>query len=245
MRRAPHQAVRELTPRVRPQVHSITDRLEHRDEPGAPPWVGAAVDNSPRPFWEPPIEAAAPVAPPIDPSSTPEFHRMMLDARRFAEVAGMRAAQEQIDALRDRYLDSIATLERSTREAARPHGHEIVSIAMIVAKEIIGRELAVDRGLLTARLDDAMERAGNEAPVRVRMATADLAFLGAARQDLIDSGVIFVDDPEINQGGCVVETSQRVVDATIETRLAAARQAVLAVLDGSSGPDHPFSAEAA
>ena len=232
------QSVRDLAPRGRAEVTSIFECLEHRDEPGAPPWIGAAFDNSPRPLWEPPAHDAAPSPPQIDPSSTPEFHHMMQEARRYAEEAGHSAAQEQIDALRDRYLDSIAELERLSREASRPKAEEIVSIAMIVAKEIIGRELSLDRGLLTARLDSALEQAGSEGPLRVRLATVDLAFMGAARQDLIDSGVVFVDDPDLNQGGCVVETSQRVVDATIETRLAAAREAVLEVMEHSPEQEH-------
>jgi vacuolar-type H+-ATPase subunit E/Vma4 len=211
--------------------------LERRPRTTLRPAFGAA---PPPPGLEPPeTPAPATSAPPpgSDAAELAARFRDELDELRLqAEKEGLLAAQTKVETIIERYLDAIERLGRLGAEAARPRPADVVELALVVARELLGRELAADRERLAALVDEALRELPADAPVVVRLGRADLAYLRRRRPDLEGRGVVLQADPQIGVGGCVVETREWLRDATVETRLAAVRERLVTLLDGALGP---------
>ena len=217
-------------------VVPLSDKLSTRRPSDPPSWIGAANDVTPRALFAPPPATLPPEPPALpDPAQDPEYQRRLAELRARAEEEGRAAGQAQVEAACSRYLDGLARLERVTREASRPAATEVVGLALVVARELLQRELRVDREALVTNVETAIEAAGRESPVRVRMARADLEYIARKRKDLVDGGLQLLEDAAITPGGCVVETARRVVDATLEARLAAVETALVQALDTEAG----------
>ena len=57
------------------------------------------------------------------------------------------------------------------------------------------------------------------------------------RPELFHAGIELVEDSTLGIGGCVVETPHRVIDATIETRLMAIKDALEVALENAEQTD--------
>jgi flagellar biosynthesis/type III secretory pathway protein FliH len=159
-----------------------------------------------------PTAAPAPAAPAIDQAA---LERELAQLRADTEKSARAAVAAEAEATLGRYAASIKALDRAVQQAAKPPVDDLVELAMIIAREIVGRELVTDRDHLVATLDEAMSLAGDEHPgAVVRMNGDDIAYL------------------KERHGDAVVETPRAVVDATIEARMAAVRKAVTAALAG-------------
>jgi flagellar assembly protein FliH len=155
-------------------------------------------------------------------------------ARLEAERAAQEKARAELDKQIQRYVDGIARLQGVVRELGKPLAGEVVELAMVVAREIIGRELATDRSRIADVVAEALADADGEGAVVVRMNPADLAQLRERRPELAQ-GAAFVEDRRLAAGGCVVESASQVIDASIEARLDAVRLAVVRELRAGEG----------
>jgi flagellar assembly protein FliH len=176
------------------------------------------------------VEAAPPAPAPGPDHATVE--REIAAARADAERAARAAVAAEAEATLNRYLTTLKALDRAIQQTSRPPVHDVVELAMVVAREIIGRELTTDRGRVTAAIDEALSAAGedHEGAV-VRVNPDDLAYVQANHGEKFP-GVDLVPDPRLQAGGCVVETARAIVDASIEARMSAVRRAVQSALSG-------------
>jgi len=205
-------------------MRKLADVLHRVDSRPAPEWLSRKETAAPRPLFAVP-EAAAPAAP-----AACAHGDEIEEARTAAELEGLKAAQTKVETLCERYLDGIRRLTDVANEARRPVADEVVALAVVIAREILERELTVDRDRLVATVDRALQEVKGEGGVTVRLGRADLAYVTQRRPDLADAGVRFVEDESIGVGGCMVETLGAVTDATLEKRLAAVARAVAEVM---------------
>ena len=228
MKRPPSFADEFFGPR-KTEVKPLLDRMAQGEGSGTGGgWFGAAGEAAVRSLFAPPPAAAPP--PPPSPGEDPEVRRVLAELRAEAEEAGVRSAEGRVQAVIDKYLDAIRQLGERTLET-RPQAAEVVSLAMMVAREILGRELSVDGEPIVTALDEALRQVGTHPQVVVRLSREDLEYVKRRRPDLGSAGIELVLDETLGAGGCIVEAPDQIVDASIEARLAAARDAVAAALD--------------
>ena len=209
-------------------VRPLVERMGRLGEDGMEPAPASAAAPPVRSLFVPP--PAAPPPPPPPPAEDPEVQRQVEELLEAAERAGLQSAERKVQQVMDRYADSIRQMEERYRNA-RPQASEVVSLAMVVAREIVGRELRVDGEPLITALDEALRQAGTHPTLVVRLCRKDLEFVKLRRADLLDAGLEMVLDESLGPGGCIVEAPDQIVDASIEARLASARDAVAAALD--------------
>jgi flagellar assembly protein FliH len=208
-----------------PEVVSLVKRLTVVEEARRPWNLGQAT---------PPPAAPAPAAVAADFHPDPEAR--LWEAFASAEKEGLRIGQERVEEVIERYLDGIRRLDEVAAQGTAPMAAEVVELAMLVAREIIGRELTVDRDRLVETLAAAFETMRSEGPLTVRLGRADAAYVRKRRPDLIADGIVIVEDETIGVGGAIVESSRRVLDASVESRLEAVREAVCGVLGAEEEP---------
>jgi flagellar biosynthesis/type III secretory pathway protein FliH len=205
----------------------LAERLSVVKTAAPAPWLERRPDAAPpRPLFTPARdEQAAHAAQARDAVAAAE-------ARAAAAAAQAATASVALDAERARYADGVAALARAAREARAAAPSDLVDLALVVARELCGRELAADRGVVMAAVAAALDEVGGHPDVVVRLAPADLTYLREQRPDLAEAGIELLADEGLAPGGCVVESSRCVVDGSVEARLAAVRDALARAVFG-------------
>ncbi|MDO8836837.1 MAG: FliH/SctL family protein [Vicinamibacterales bacterium] len=193
-------------------------------------------------FGAPP--AAAPEAPP-EPRNEPADDRTRIAALErdaFAtayaqgEKAGMEAGTTRADAMLRRLSDTLLELEELRRSMIRQTEHQIVQLAVEMARRILRREVQTDSDLLCAMARVALDRLGDTTPATIRLNPEDYHTI-IARHGGTWAGnhVTVVADPAVGRGGCMVESTFGFIDASVEAQFRVLEQALLAD-DGAAMP---------
>jgi Flagellar biosynthesis/type III secretory pathway protein len=101
----------------------------------------------------------------------------------------------------------------------------VAALAVIVARQIVAREVSLDRQLVS----DLVRRALTEFPVdhsvRIRVNPIDLSLMtmGDASQGIApitsSRDVSWLADPRVARGGCLVEGRDRIIDGRVDSAL--------------------------
>jgi len=153
-----------------------------------------------------------------------EAARKLDQARRegFAEglAAGRQQAEEQMrPAVQGlaKTLESLAGLRQTMREDAT---QDLVRLAISIAARVIHREAAVDPDALGGLVQAAFSKLQSREINRVRMHPA---LEGLVRRSLEQSGspknMVLTPDPSLKPAEVLFETSQGILDASVETQL--------------------------
>lgn len=144
------------------------------------------------------------------------------------ERAGVEAGTKRADAMLRRLSDTLRELDELRRAMIRQTEHQIVQLAVEMARRILRREVQVDNDLLCAMARVALDRLGDAAPATIRLNPEDYHSI-VARQGGAWAGnhVSVVADPAVGRGGCMVESSFGFVDASVEAQFRVLEDALL------------------
>jgi flagellar assembly protein FliH len=119
---------------------------------------------------------------------------------------------------------------------------DLVGLAVKIAERVTKAHLAAHAEAIQANLADALELAGTQSDVSVRLHPDDQATAEQFAAALLDAEgqrrhIRLKPDESVTRGGCVVSTADGEVDARIETQLSRIAAALLP-------PDRPAGAHA-
>ncbi|MEX2582212.1 MAG: FliH/SctL family protein [Gemmatimonadota bacterium] len=128
----------------------------------------------------------------------------------------VQAAQEALDELRAGELRWTGTIEEN-----------ICALAAVIARQVLGRELALDIEPLAELVRSALLEFPIDQPIRIRINPSDLAALSSVdaieadplKRVVEDREARWFPDVSIAPGGCVVEGRERIIDGRIDTAL--------------------------
>jgi flagellar assembly protein FliH len=174
-----------------------------------------------------PDTAATRPAPAASPVTAGSIADLQAEAYREAYEEGLRqgiaAGQEKLSGEVHKLDGMLHDLARPFAELDRQVEHELLALAVALARQIVRRELKADPTQIIGVIRDALAALPVAArDVRVRMHPEDAAVV---RQHLAptesERAWQIVEDPVMARGGCEVVSATSRVDARIETRLAA------------------------
>lgn len=143
-----------------------------------------------------------------------------LEAERVG-LAAERARVEQAGA----FLQACAERLAAAREdVLRGMEEDLMTCAVAIARRVIHDEVTQRPEVITYQVQAALARVREDGTVVVRVHPTTLNALMEARPHLLNSledaaRLRFEPDASLAPGGCIVETAQRIVDASIETQL--------------------------
>ena len=201
----------------------------------APAWMGG---TAPAPS---PLFAAGGQTPSV--LDEAEVARRLVDAtaaaRADGERQGWQKAEIDVAAAIARLGDALDQVQATARAIARPYASELVELALIIARELIGAEVRRDPAPLIHLVERCLDEVAGESSITVRLHPADRAALLAARPDLGKSpDVRLVEDLSMARGGCAAESSRRLVDARLEERLGNMRDGLRELLEDAERAAH-------
>ena len=121
--------------------------------------------------------------------------------------------------------ESVAKLIRELKalkeEFLKGFEKEIIDLVFSIAGSVIHKEVSAGREVVLSVLSDAMRNMQEKDGVSIRLNPEDHRYITEAKPDFLDSfGDILIEkDEEIGQGGAVIKTHSRVVDARLDQQL--------------------------
>lgn len=136
------------------------------------------------------------------------------------ERAGLEAGAMRADAMLRRMADTLQQLDELRRSIVQQTEHEVVQLAVSIARRILVREVSVDQDLLCAMARVALDRLGDSAPAKVRLNPDDhAAIIGKNGAAWAGNHVTIEADPTMSRGGCLVESPFGFIDASVDAQL--------------------------
>lgn len=119
-----------------------------------------------------------------------------------------------------RLQDVMGALDSSLTGMQQDMAQQMLALACDIARQVVRQEISVNPNALQPVVREALEMLVSEGrPAVVRLNPADMdAVAPALNEDAGTPGVRWLADPAVAVGGCLVESSGAVVDATLGKR---------------------------
>ncbi|MEN8189987.1 MAG: FliH/SctL family protein [Thermodesulfobacteriota bacterium] len=209
----------------RPAEQSIPDSGDNQDftQSSSP---DISQQSPPAPSSPPPRPTQPPVAQDFDLESIREkaFFAGRIDGRRECEEDYEHTAQTMLSACKQ--LDSLKeTILLNSLEEMR-------NLVFLIAEKIIRTAVTVEDETITATLEHAIRLAVKSEEFHVRINPEDLDIINESKKKIIDqvSGLetlVLKPDATIERGGCLLESTNCMVDATIDSQIEAIREEII------------------
>lgn len=201
-----------------------------------------AVEEPPAVEAAPAEPAPVPADPPADPPPEPAVDQAAIDAhvaalereafaKGFAqgERAGEEAAARRGDAMLRRLTQTLEEMTELRARMIRETEHQLVRLAIAIARRIVHREISLDPDLLVTMARVAMDRLGDSAQITVRLNPDDFAATAASRAQALNAAHIsVVADARLPRGGCRIESDFGSIDAGVDAQVQEIAHALLA-----------------
>ncbi len=166
-------------------------------------------------------------APPPDPAL---LERVMQEAYERGVAEGRQLGDQDATA-RLRHAaaavsDALESLHADAEKWVGNAEENICALSIAVARQVIGREVAIDKSALSAMVGQAIGEFPLDQPLTLRVNPQDLQVINAAFHALGEASplntrkdVQWLPDPRIAAGGCLIEGRDRIVDGRVDTAL--------------------------
>lgn len=130
---------------------------------------------------------------------------------------GFSKGEAELKAKLARLEKLLTVLDRPLKELDPIVEEQIVALAVLIARQVIGCELQQDRGIITSVVRAALENLPTaRRNLRLFLHPDDISLVQEADTE---SNFNLTPDPKITRGGCRIETDNSRIDATVEQRL--------------------------
>jgi flagellar assembly protein FliH len=195
--------------------------------------------------------AVPPVAPVQTPRAAPgpspqdiiaqaqaEADAIRAQAREDGFAAGLQAAQSELATSAEALAAALQSVAELRGEVADHVERGAVALGLRIAEQALGAAVEVDPDRVVDAVRGALRRLTERDRVTILVNPADMDTVRAATSDLMArlGGIESCDvqaERRVSRGGAVVRTVEGDVDATLETKLARAREVLIAELSSS------------
>ena len=197
------------------------------------------------PFELPALEpfTPAPLAPPPQDAPNPvevalaEADAIRARAREEGFAAGLAEGRAELAAAGEAFVQALAGVEELRARLADEVEEAAVALGLRVAEQALTAALAVEPARVVDVVRGALRRLSERTRVTVLVHPADLEAVREAADALVAGlgGIESLDvqaERRVTRGGALVRTREGEVDATLETKLARARDVVATELAG-------------
>ena len=142
-----------------------------------------------------------------------EGHASGLEEGRLAGQIKIDTEVEQFHALTVQFSEQLS-------DANKAIGEDLFKLAVDLAQAMIRSKLEIDPEAIIPLLLDAIDSLPSvQQPAQINLHPLDALIIKANMGDrLIVTGWRIISDPRVARGGCTLETSQNLIDATFDTR---------------------------
>ena len=152
--------------------------------------------------------------------------------KKSAFEEGYRKGLEKANGDIEQFRQNITNFVGAPKEVFEYIAPDILEISVDIAKKIIKREVESDPQILMNIIVDVLKTISkNEPKINIRVRPQSASFIKDSIQDAtyqygIESKINIISDPSIEEGGCIFQTNNGIVDASIDTQLEIIKKAL-------------------
>ena len=152
--------------------------------------------------------------------------------KKSAFEEGYRLGIEKASADIDNFKTELSKFMNAKKDVFEYIAPDILEISVDIAKKIIKKELESDPQVLINTIVDVLKTVSkNEPKIIIKVRPQSVQFIKDTIPNItyqygIDSKINIVADPSIEDGGCIFQTSNGIVDASIETQVEIIKKAL-------------------
>jgi flagellar assembly protein FliH len=137
------------------------------------------------------------------------------------EKAGSEIVEKRVEVIMKRYSEAILEISKLRSFLYTQVEHEVVKLAVEVAKKIVHREIHADPDVIQTLVRVALSHVAEKSAVTIHLNPADYSHLLERRAELSQAAardVALLADKSIERGGCLIQTTCGDIDARIEEK---------------------------
>ncbi len=152
--------------------------------------------------------------------------------KKSAFEEGYRAGLEKASTDMEVFRNNLAQFMGAQKDVFEYIAPDILEISVDIAKKIIKKEVEQDPQVLMNTIVDVLKTVSkNEPKIIIKVKPQAVQFIKDTIPNItyqygIDSKINIVADPSIEEGGCVFQTNNGIVDASIDTQLEIIKKAL-------------------
>lgn len=152
--------------------------------------------------------------------------------KKSAFEEGYRKGLEKASADLEQFRANIVNFMGAPKEVFEYIAPDVLEISVDIARKIIKKEMESDPQVLINTIVDVLKTVSkNEPKINIRVKPQSVNFIKDSLPDItyqygIDSKINIISDPSIEDGGCIFQTNNGIVDASIDTQLEIIKKAL-------------------
>ncbi len=140
---------------------------------------------------------------------------------------GLEKSYEEIKKQGNRIEDKIANLDKIIKELSnfkkeqiKTFLPEILSLSIKIAKKIVSAEIMINEKILLNIIKEALKELSLGEQIIIKINPLDFKNLSEELNQLISDNpsIKIIASPDINQGGCYIESQEQIIDSTVEEK---------------------------
>lgn len=142
------------------------------------------------------------------------------EARKAGHAEGVKQGLQEVKQKANKLQAVINFLQQPLDDMDEAVEHQLTELAMLLAKQLLKKESSVDHQHIQNLLHESLQFLPLKSrDIRVRLNPADIELLKLGELNLEEQSWQCVTDASVRAGGCIIESDQSVVDATVENRI--------------------------
>ena len=161
-----------------------------------------------------------------------EAEELKISAQQRGYQDGINQAEQQADAIRRQAREVLAQAEQARADAIDALEDEITALAVEIAEKILTVQLTIDPETVMQVAAEAVQMVRDRERITIYVNPVDQPIYAAKKAELEETlsqrtVLSIISDESIKPGGCLVDTDEGLVDATIDARWQEVLQAIL------------------
>ncbi|HMB16214.1 MAG TPA: flagellar assembly protein FliH [Pelovirga sp.] len=150
----------------------------------------------------------------------------------------MSAAAAKLESSAKALAAALKQVDQLRTQMAQNSCDDMLRLVMTIAEQVIKREVSVHADIINQVIAEALKASVRADHYRIKVNADDLAAVNEHKPLFLASisglkNLMIEADPAVTAGGCKIESDLGEVDATLETQLAAIRQALSEAMTGN------------
>lgn len=152
--------------------------------------------------------------------------------KKSAFEEGYRKGLEQAESDMEAFRKNMTSFMNAAKDVFEYVAPDILEISIDIAKKVIKKEVEQDPQVLINTIVEVLKTlAKNEPKINIRVKPQAVQFIKDTLPNItyqygIDAKINIVADPSIEEGGCIFQTNNGIVDASIDTQLEIIKKAL-------------------
>ena len=152
--------------------------------------------------------------------------------KKSAFEEGYRKGLEQANSDLEKFRNDLSNFMNAPKNVYEYIAPDILEISVDIAKKIIKKEVESDPQVLVNTIIEVLKTVSKSEPkINIRVKPQAVQFIKDTLPNItyqygIDSKINIIADPSIEDGGCIFQTNNGIVDASIDTQLEIIKKAL-------------------